>query len=397
MAVNNLTYEQSYAFLTDLYEQASGQKSTLTVTDTGTFTTVAQLTLKTGYDNVVSSISQVLGRTIFSARPYSARFRGIQVDAQRWGAITRKINYIDTPLESDSRMNLTDGQAVDPWIVQKPKVVQTNFYGSTEYQKHITIFKDQLDAAFENAAQFGSFIGGLMQNIADQLEAVKESEARGTLINFMAGKYVGDTTNAINVLQAYYDETGTQLTPETMYNADNYLEFTKWLYSFINTLTDKMAERSVKYHINITNKPVMRHTPAKMMKAYMSATALNKIDSSVLSSVFNPDKLKMIDFEKVAYWQNIDHPESISATPTYLAADGSLTTVASDSPVTVNHVIGVLFDEEALGITTESTWMQATPMNARGGYYNIFYHFRQRTWNDFTENGILLYADDVSA
>lgn len=395
MAVNNLTYEQSYAFLTDLYEQATGQKSTIAVTDTGTFTTVAQAVLKTGYDNIINSISQVLGRTIFSVRPYSAKFRGISVDAQRWGAITRKINFVDTPIEADDRMTLTDGQAVDQWVVRKPVVLQTNFYGSTEYQKHITVFKDQLDAAFQNAAQFGSFIGGLMQNIADQLEQVKEAEARGVLINFMAGKYAGDTDNAINVLQAYYDETGVQLTPATMYNQTNYVDFTKWLYAFINTLTEKMAERTQKYHINVTNKEVMRHTPADKLKAYMSANALNKIDSTVLSTIFNPDRLKMIDFEKVTFWQNIDEPDKISAKPTYLQADGTLKT--ETNAVTVDNVIGVLFDEEALGITTESTWMQSTPMNARGGYYNIFYHFRQKTWNDFTENGILLYADTVQA
>lgn len=395
MAVNNLTYEQSYAFLTDLYKEATGLEPTLQVVDTATFTTVAQAVLKTGYDNIIGSISQVLSRTIFSVRPYAAKFKGINVDAQRWGAITRKINYIDTPIEADDRMSLQDGQSVDQWIVQKPKVLQTNFYGSTEYQKHITIFKDQLDAAFTSADQFGSFIGGLMQNISDQLEQIKEEEARGVLINFITGK-VAANNGAINVLQAYYDETGVQLTPATMYNPDNYIEFTKWLYSFVNGLTQKLAERSVKYHINVTGKEIMRHTPANRLKAYMSAETLNKIDSTVLASIFNPDRLKMIDFESVTYWQNIDHPAAVKATPVYLkAADGTL--VTASQAVEVPHMIGVLFDEEALGLTTESTWMMETPMNARGGYSNIFYHFRQKTWNDFTENGIVLYADTVSA
>lgn len=395
MAVNNLTIEQSYAFLTDLYEQATGQKSAIAVTDTGTFTTVGQAVLKTGYDNIISSISQVLQKTIFSVRPYSAKFKGINVDAERWGAITRKISYVDTPIESDDRMTLQDGSSVDQWIVQKPKVLETNYYGATEYQKHITIFKDQLDNAFQNESQFGSFIGGLMQNISDQLEQIKEAEARGILVNFITGKLKGDVGNCINVLQAYYDETGVQLTPATMYNNDNYIEFTKWLYSFINTLTDKMSERTVKYHINVTGKEVMRHTPANRLKAYMLNNVMNKIDSTVLSTIFNPDKLKMIDFEKVSFWQNIDHPEQVSAKPTYLKPDGTLKT--ETSAVSNAHVLGVLFDEEALGMTTLSTWMQSTPMNARGGYYNIFYHFRQCTWNSFDENGIVLYADTVQA
>ena len=46
MAANNLTFEQASAFLTDLYEQASGSKA-IAVTDTASFVTVAQATLKT--------------------------------------------------------------------------------------------------------------------------------------------------------------------------------------------------------------------------------------------------------------------------------------------------------------------------------------------------------------
>lgn len=395
MAVNGLTYEQSYAFLTDLYEEATGQQSTIQVVDTGTFTSVATAILHTGYDNIIGSISQVLQRTIFSVRPYAARFKGISVDQARWGAIIRKINYCDTGISADDRMNMTDGSAVDPWIIKKPKVLQTNIYGSCEYEKFITIFKDQLDAAFENETKFGNFISGLMTAITNELEAIKEAEARGCLINFMTAKYTADPGNAINVLQAYYDETGTQLTPATMWNPDNFVDFSKWLYAFINDLTDSMAERSEKFHMNVTGKELMRHTPANKLKMYLSSKVMNRIDSTVMSSIFNPDKLKMIDKEAVVFWQNIEDPDAISATPTYMKANGDLET--SQSAVTVNHVIGCLFDEEALGIVRESEWMQSTGMNARGGYSNTFYHFRYKTWNDMTENFVLLYADTVNA
>lgn len=395
MAVNNLTYEQSYAFLTALYEEATGQQGTLQVADTGTFTTVAQAVLKTGYDNIINSISQVLSRTIFSVRPYSAKFRGIDVDAQRWGAITRKINYIDTPIRQDDKMNLVDGSDMaSPWLVQKPAVLQTNFYGHTVYAKAITILKDQLDVAFSNADEFGRFISGLMQNVSDQLEQIREAEARGVLVNFMTGKYTGDAGNCINVLQEYYNETGTTLTVGTMFAPANYPDFVKWLYAYVNTLTEFMSERTTKYHINVTGKELMRHTPANRMKAFMLSDVQNKIDATVLSSVFNPERLKMIDWESVNFWQNIDNPYSVLATPTYMLNDGTLDTAVS--PVGIDCVLGVLFDEDALGITTASTWMQASPMNARTGAYTIWYHFTQRTWNDFTENGVILYADTVT-
>lgn len=390
MSVNNLTFEQSSAFLTDLYEEATGQQSTIQVTDTGTFTTVAQAVLKTGYDTVIGAISQVLSRSIFSVRPYTAKFNGIFVDAERWGNITRKINFVDGDLENDEREPLTDGSSVDQWKINKPKVLQTNFYGFNKYQRHITIFKDQLDVAFNGPEEFGRFIAGVMQNIMDQLEQIKEAEARGTLINFITGKLAGDSGNVINVLQAYKDETGVSLTPATMYADSNYVTFTKWLYSFVNGLTQKLSERTQKYHINVTGKELMRHTPPEFLKAYMSARTMNAINSVALPSVYGADLLKMIDFEPVTFWQNIDDPETVSAKPTYLASDGTLTT--AESAVTLENIMGLLFDRDALGITRKSEWSQQTPMNAAGGYSNIYWHFSYQTWNDFTENGIVLYA-----
>lgn len=393
MAVNELSFSQSAAFLTDLYEQATGQKPTISVVDSGSFTTVAQAVLKTGYDTVINSISQVLSRTIFSIRPYTAKFNGIFVDSERWGNITRKINFVDGDVENDDREPLTDGQSVDPWVINKPKVLQTNFYGFTKYQRHITIFKDQLDVAFSSPAEFGRFISGVMTNMMNQLEQIKEAEARNCLINFIAGKAAGDAGNVINVLQAYKDETGTELTPATMYADENYIPFMKWLYAYINGLTQLIAERTQDFHINVTGKEVMRHTPADKLKAYMSARAMNAIDSIGLPSIFGADRLKMIDFEPVVYWQNIKDREKIVATPTVLKADGTL---EKKTQTTVENIIGVLFDEEALGITRKSEWMQSTGMNPRGGYENIFYHFSVAMWNDFTENGIVLVAAETT-
>lgn len=390
MAANNLTFEQASTFLTSLYTQATGQSS-MTPTNTSEFVTVAQAVLKTGYDTVINSISQVLGRTIFSIRPYTAKFKGLTVDEQRYGAITRKINFVDSDIENDERYTLTDGQSVDMFKVKKPKVLQTNFYGGNTYQQHITIFKDQLDAAFQSYEEFNRFISGVMQNVMDQLEQVHEAESRAALMNFALGKKAGDSANVIDVLEEYNSKTGSSLTSETLFNSDNYVSFTKWLYAYINTLMRSMSERSAKYHINVTGKEVMRHTPADRMKAYIAADFLDSIESVALPSIFGADRMKMIDWEPVTYWQSINAPLVMGGVPSYLAADGTIATAANT--VTLG-VVGMLFDEDACGITRINQWSERTPFNAAGGYSNIYWHFTERYWNDFTENGVILVIGD---
>ena len=111
----------------------------------------------------------------------------------------------------------------------------------------------------------------------------------------------------------------------------------------------------------------------------------------MLADAYHDNYLKLTDTEAVNFWQSIETPASIQVTPTYLQADGTLTT--PEDPVTVNNIFGVIFDRDAMGYTVMSTWQGVTPLNVKGGYWNQFYHFTDRYWNDFTEKGVVLLLD----
>ena len=394
MSVNTMSFEQSAAFLTALYEEATGQSPAIKIANTADFTSVGTTLVQAGLDPVINALTQILDRTIFSMRVYGKKFEDITIDEIRWGAVTRKVNFIDTPLDSqDDRLSLVDGQSIDPYVVKKPKSVSLQFYGNTVYQDSITIFRDQLDSALRDAAEFGRFISGVMTNISNKHKQIEEAEARGMIANFITAKALVDAPNCINVLQAYYDETGTSLTPQNMFSVSNYTEFTRWLAGFMTTLTDKLAERSQKFHMNIAGKELMRFTDGVDLRKYISANVANNLETAVASGLYNPDRLSVITdgMRKMTFWQNIDNPYSVKATPAYLdVSDGTIAEAVS--PVQVDNIIGILFDRDALGMVKRSTWSAATPFNPKGGYYNIFWHWSQQTYNDFTENFILLYA-----
>ena len=77
MSANELSFEQLSTVLNAITAQATGAKP-MAVTDTASFITVAQTALKAGYDPLLNAISQVVSKTIFSTRPYSRKFGGIQ-------------------------------------------------------------------------------------------------------------------------------------------------------------------------------------------------------------------------------------------------------------------------------------------------------------------------------
>ena len=395
MAINDMTIEQSSAVLNALVLQATGRNPTLDTTNPKNFVTVAQTLLKTGYDPVLTAISQVLSRTIFSVRPYTAKFRGLEVSAQRWGNHVRKVNYLDQSFEDDDRLPLTDGSSVDPWIIKKPSVIQTNFYGEHVFQRHTTIFKDQLDVAMSSASEFGSFVSGQLSNINDQIEQANEEFDRATIANFIVGKVSKDSASVIHLVTEYNDYIGGEYTSETIREPDVYREFVKWVYARIKNLIGLLAERSVKWHIlplkNNAPAALMRHSPANRLKMYTYSPVMNEITARVLSEIYHDDKLSMIDHEEVTYWQNIDVPGSIKADANVF--DPTTGGIVTTGETTVNNIFGVIFDEEAIGVTNVNQWAQSTPMNARGGYSNTFWHWTRRHWNDFTENGVVLLLD----
>lgn len=404
---NDLTFNQLSTVLSDIVEQATGQKA-LAPVNTASFITVAKKGLEAGYDPLSTAISQVLSRTIFSVRPYSRKFRGLNVSNQRYGNHVRKLLTIDKPFEDDDRFKLVDGESIDQYKVNKPKVLQTNFYGANVYQKSITIYKDQLDCALSSPDEFGSFVSMIMQNASDMIEQAHEETARATLVNLIAGIYSmenedNETRNmakangqkrAVNLLELYNHQTGNALTVADVYKTENFESFIKFTFSTINTFADLMTDRNTLFSSQLTDYPILRHTPKNRMKFYLFSNLVNKINSEVYSSVFNPDFLKFVDFEKVNYWQNALEPDAIRANVNVLKKDGSILTMGDTR---VGNVIGVLFDEETAGYTTVNEWSQPSPFNARGGYYNQFWHFTDRYWNDFTENAIIFYMKDPSS
>lgn len=386
---NSLTFNQSATLLTAINKQATGQ-SVLTPTTPGEFVSVAQTTLLSGYDNVINAISQVLSRTVFSIRPYSRKFKGLHMDEARFGNHVRKLQVVDKDPESDNRLLLEDGKSVDQQKVNKPTVLQTNYYGASVYQRSVTLFKDQLDVAFSCAEEFGRFVAMVLQNVSDLIEQDHENCARATLANFIAGK-IAANNNVIHLVSEYNAASGNQFTTEEVKRPENFVAFMKWAIARIKTVSDMMTERTTDFHINVDGKPVSRHTPLSEQKLYLQSHDVNVMETCVLSSVFNEQYLKQVDFERVNFWQSVKSPMSISCTPTYMLPSGQLKT--AEENVVNNNVFGVLFDTEALGVTTVNTWSANAPFNASGGYSNTFWHFTDRYYNDFTENGAVFLLD----
>lgn len=388
----NTSFNQIASILNNIAEQATG-KAQITPTNTAEFMSVATTTMSTGYDAIMNAISKVLQRTIFSTRAYSGKFPSMRADSQRWGYLTRKLNLIDGTFDNDPSYELEDGVSVDMYKVNLPKPLQVNFYGSNVFKKYYTVLLDQIDEAFEGPDQFASFMGMVTQNNADIITQAKESVRRATVANLIgACTQFGNDEQKIHLLTEYNAVTGLSLTATSVFQPANYRAFMQWVYARINTLSEMMTERSLLYHLNIEGKPITRHSPKNRQNVYLYTPIKYQAIAMADANTFNDNLVGFANNESVNYWQSIDTPDTINVTPAYLDTDDGTVKVYSDG-VEADKIFGVVFDEDCMGTTTISERTLATPVNADGKYYNIFHHFTERYWTDFTENHAVLYLN----
>ena len=404
MAVNSLTFEQVATVLTSIVNQATGQTA-LTPTDTGSFVTVAQMALNASRDAVMNAISNVLARTIFSIRPYSAKLTGLEMDSFRWGNMMRKLSIVDSawqddpgyawPVTYDSTQTgheTGDGYGVDPWTIKKPNVLETNFYGASVYFDEMTITEDQLETAFSGPEQLGSFLSLLMTNLSNRLELSNEGLRRGLVCNAIAAmKAENNSDRNIHLLSEYNTLTGESFTKADIYNPVNFPAFAKWAYSRIANLSDLFEANSTKFQTVISGKPILRHTPKEMQRIYMLSPIMQQFTARVLSDSYHDSFLDTADVESLSYWQSIATPDTVKASPVYTkASDGS---VVTGDATTVQNVVGLMFDRDCMGMTILDRRVLSTPVNTKGLYRNIHVHCKQRVFFDSTEKCALITLD----
>lgn len=390
---NVLTPVDVYALMNAVVSQATG-RTDLAVVDTTTFSSVGEIVLRTGTENTLNAISTVIGKTIFSVRPYKGKLESLRVAQQRWGGQVRKIINLYDEAEPSTDWNTTslpnnldDGNSVDMFKIRKPKAVQLNFYGTKILQKHITRFRDQLSLAFHSEDEFIRFIDSVMVEFSNEIELLNEAESRATLLNFMAGISSMGLTE-VDLVAEYNNEYGTQYTRAELLST--YIEsFMKFVAAEIKIYSSKLTDMSTMYHANLNGfNKIMRHTPKERQKMVMYEPIFIKTQAEVYSGLFNPEYLDIGSFEGVNYWQSQSTPTAINVKPNILDV---ATGASKDAEVAVelDYVLGILFDEEACGVMPQFDYSSTTPFNSAGGYYNMYMHWRFNSYCDYTENAVL--------
>lgn len=404
-----LNYTQISALLNTMYEEYTGRT-------TGQSLSFGQMqnTFKMGFeredDNLYQIIPTVLARTIYSIRPYSRKLSGMVWDAERYGNYIRKFTPIvnDSNIDNDEwnvKAELTKPDEKQDWKAgTKPvkyDVLLTIASGGQTFARKYTIWKNQLNAAFDSEDGVASYFSMLMTEFSNIYEIDLENVARAQLANLAiiladAGSAhptegnICKKNQVFHALTKYNTETGLAMTPKTIMNPADFRPFMVWLSAEMKTLKENLAIRGNRFHGDFTGKVVNRHTDARDLRFYLVSKFGNYFEANG-SEFFHPEKAELGDYEKVTFWTDPENPMRILGSAEGVNADGTSKFILRDK--TVENVLGIMMDIDTLGIVPVDQSSAMEPLNARYLFRNGWNHYTFKTPVDFTENAILILLD----
>lgn len=434
MAGKTITSIDASAILNAVAKQALGEVA-LSKLDLTDYVSVGEKVWKTGPENVLNSLSIVIGRTLVGIRPVAARYSLIQStedvgtfsnqfrkiiffrkDAQEAGNVNTDKNPANLANGRDNTSSTTQGaEAVGTmWEQNQPICAEFCFGGAEAWDFSITYYPEQLHQAFLSPNDFAVWWNGVITEKQNEIQLAQNAFNEMTLLNYIGGLYHFGTTpqtqsgtdyfmpgSAVNLTSAFNTKFGTQYTSaqlRTTYIKD----FLAFMVAEIKKYSNYLAEDSTEFqldlyktvgnvkHAHIDNLPKSEQMIMLYKDLFIDAEAL------VLPEIFNTEYLKMDNYEPVSYWQNRNNRTAISVKaniPTVSGGAISSTQTVADN-ISISYVVGVMFDKNAVKTQFQFNSTDSTPLEARKRYVNTWYHNMKNAINDFSCKGIVFYMAD---
>lgn len=423
-----LTPQDCHALMNLLVKEATGQNAEIQEVNSSNFVSAGELVLATGTENVLNSLSLVLGRTFMAVRPYKAKLAIINaLNTDMYSSRMRKISFysrdalasgdFNTQLYTnlaagyDNGENGVDAVSGDPvstksmWVQNPPVPLEVNFAGQSVWEDSTTVYEYQLKNAFRSEDEFAQFVSGIMTEKGNDIESQKEAFNRMTILNHIAGVYDLDAASAngrvINLTKAYNDRFGTAYTSAQL--RSTYLkEFLAFFVVQFKLVSRYMTYRSAKYHwspaktVGGNSYTLLRHTPYDRQRVMLYEPLFTEAEAMVLPEIFRPEYLDInTQYEGVDYWQNVNAPSAIDVIPAIPNTSTGVQTAGAE--VELDYVVGMIFDADAIMVDYQLERSYTSPLEARKAFRNIWWSFSKNAISDYTENCCVFIMADPAA
>lgn len=330
-----------------------------------------------------------IGKVVFVNRPYTGSTPSVMMESWEYGAILEKIQYEGLPeAEDNDTWDLEDGRSYDPNVFHKP-TVSAKFYSERKtFDIPMSFARRQCKSAFSNGSQIQAFFAMIETAISNGMTVKMDSLVQLTLANAIATVYSNKLTNPVqyvDLVSAYKTATGdTTVTPE---NALVKPEFCRWAAMTIKRILSRQKKLSTLF--NAGGK--YRHTPIDKNHLILHSDFTSAAEAYLYGDTYHNEFVKLPKAEEVAFWQGSGSGFDWADTSKIIVIPRG-----ADSPVTVNNIVGISYDREALGVSNLDRRV-TTNWNAKAEFTNNWYKFDAGYFNDFNENIVVFTLGEPTA
>lgn len=375
---NQIEVNQIYDLCNQIFQQMTG-RTDIEAVDSASLVAMGNEVSNLGKNDLwLNTLARRIGLTIDSYRAYRNKFSDLYRTQVEWGALVQKltVEMPDAVADDMYKVGQMNGQALDHYIINNPKAKQKIFDKETPYSFFITMQEKMLTEAFLNAGAMSSFVNQVFGKVQNKIEVVLEDLARVALVNMMCNL---STKQEIKLVTLYNSRTGSTLNPQTALFDPGFMCFA---IGMMNNIASKLETMSVLFNADSYD----RFTPKSEQRFYVLADFITQLETVVQYAAFGPQYVnKPVDIA-VPYWQGVKEGEDVNDIAVISKVIGK---VDSKVDKTIENVVAVLFDREAIGTFRQEEKVLTTPVNARGAYYNTFWHEKQMWFNDMSENAVI--------
>lgn len=344
-------------------------------------------------DNYVKKLVNHIGKVIFVNRLYSGGVPSVLMDSWEYGSILEKITA-DMPTATENKSwDLNDGEDYSPNVFYKPSVSAKFFNSMITFEIPMSFTEMQVKQSFSNAAQLNGFVSMLVTSIENAMTVKLDALIMRTINNMAAETIYSElsgatddiidlsksSVKAINLLKLFNDNqvTANKTTKAKALMNPAFIRFAAYQ---IGLYQDRMSKISTLF--NVGGKE--RFTPKDMLHTILLADFAKASLTFLSADVQNAENVALPSHETVPYWQG----SGLS----YDLVDVSSINVktSSSKDVTLDGLLGVMFDRDALGVTNLDRRV-TTNYNPKAEFYNNFYKFDAGYYNDLNENFIVFF------
>lgn len=349
----------------------------------------------TSYDNYVKSLINHIGKVMFVDRKYNGSAPSVFRDSWEYGAILEKVSFEMPEATDNDAWALEDGKSYSEveHKFYKPNVTVKFYSDRTTYNIPISITERQVKESFSNVGQLNGFISGIFTSIENAITIKNDALVMRTINNMIGetlynadvtGKYGNNSfTRAVNLLKLYNDKFNKNLSSADCLNDMEFIKFASYIISLYKYRMSKMSKL-----FNVGGKD--RFTPEERLHTVLLSDFSKSADIYLQSSTFHNELTELPNYESIPYWQG-------SGTNYSFASVSNIhVNTASNNEINASGILGVMFDEYALGVTNFDRWV-TSKYTASADFTNYWFKVDAGYFNDLNENFVVFYVADAVA